>query len=114
MSGLATNEWWHVQVELYFSEDDGLPLEVYSPRNEVVALNFILQLVENSLCNCTELQKGDLQELRTSIIGKIGNIQVEDGIKSVIVEDQCCEKEHCLLQWGEDNGVKTRLRIACK
>ncbi|XP_062096433.1 uncharacterized protein LOC133802178 [Humulus lupulus] len=42
----------------------------------------------------------------------IGNCSDANSIKSVIVEDHSCDKEKCLVQWGEDNGMKSRLRIA--
>lgn len=103
-----------VQVELYFWEDDASStVDFYSPRNEVVALNSILRLVENSLDGCTEMQKNILQELRNAILYMIANCSDKNSVKSVIVEDNCCDKENCLLQWGEDNGMRSRLRIAC-
>ncbi|XP_062078629.1 uncharacterized protein LOC133783107 [Humulus lupulus] len=101
------------EVELYFWEDDtSSTVDLYSPRNEVVALNSILRLVENSLDGQTQIQKNILQELRNAVVDMIGNCSDANSIKSVIVEDHSCDKEKCLVQWGEDNGMRSRLRIA--
>lgn len=106
---------WAVQVELYFLEDDASsPVDSYSFRNELASLNSILRLVENSLCDCTDMQKNILQELRTSIAGMIDKLRIENNLESVILEDHCCDKENRLLQWGVENGMTSRLRIACK
>lgn len=104
-----------MQVELYFLEDDASsPMYFYSPRNELVALISILRLVENSLCDCTEMQKNIMLGLRASVVDMIGVCSDENITESVILEDHCCDKENRLLQWGEENGMTSRLRIACK
>ncbi|PON97914.1 Rubisco LSMT methyltransferase [Trema orientale] len=101
------------EVELYFSEDDAsLTVDFYSPRNEIVSLNSILRLVENSLDGHTQMQKNILEELRNVISDMIANCSDKNNVKSVIVEDHCCDKESCLLQWGEANGTRSRLGIA--
>ncbi|KAL5549119.1 hypothetical protein UlMin_004350, partial [Ulmus minor] len=102
------------EVELYFLEDDvSSPVEFYSPRNEIVSLNSILKLVENSLSSCTqELRKCVLHKCKVAIVNMIGDVSDKICMKSVVVEDHSCVKENCLLQWGKDNGVKTRLQIA--
>ncbi|XP_024019736.1 histone-lysine N-methyltransferase setd3 [Morus notabilis] len=101
------------EVELYFLEDDASsPVDSYSFRNELASLNSILRLVENSLCDCTEMQKNILQELRASIAGMIDKLRIENNLESVILEDHCCDRENRLLQWGVENGMTSRLRIA--
>lgn len=101
-----------VQVELYFGGEE--QLDSYSPRNELEALNSILQLVESSLSDACEITKNVLQDLRNLTIDKICQFAEENSLKTTIVEGQNSDKEKQLLQWGENNGVKTRLQIACK
>ena len=104
-----------MQVELYFLEDDASStVEFYSPRNELVSLNFILRFLENSLDGRIQVRKNILQELRNATVDMIDNCSDKNSMESVIVEDQCCDKENSLLQWGEENGMRSTLRIACK
>lgn len=100
-----------VQVELYFGGEE--QLDSYSPRNELEALNSILQLVESSLTDACEMQKNILQDLRNITVDKICQFAEENSLKTTIVEGQT-DNEKQLLQWGENNGVKTRLQITCK
>ncbi|PRQ37436.1 putative [Fructose-bisphosphate aldolase]-lysine N-methyltransferase [Rosa chinensis] len=99
------------EVELYFGGEE--QLDSYSPRNELDALNSILQLVESSLSDACEITKNVLQDLRNLTIDKICEFAEENSLKTTIVEGQNSDKEKQLLQWGENNGVKTRLQIAC-
>ena len=101
-----------MQVELYFWEEE--QMDSYSPRNEFETLNFILQLVESSLSDACEMQMNVLQELHNFTIDKITQFAEENSLKTTIVEGQNSDKEKQLLQWGENNGVKTRFQIACK
>lgn len=89
-------------------------MDSYSPRNELEALNSILQLVESSLSGACEMQKNVLQVLHNVIVDKICQFAENNTLKTTIVEGQNSDKEKQLLQWGENNGVKTRLQIACK
>ena len=104
-----------MQVELYFGEDDACSsVEYYSPRNEVEALNSILSLLDISLSSGMCMQMNVLQELREAIIGMIRDFGEKNSVKTTILENHSCDKEECLLQWGENNGIRTRLQIACK
>lgn len=104
-----------MQVELYFGEDDiSSPEDLYSHRNESQALNCILQLVDISLCRSMQMQKDLLQELHDTIMAMINKFADSISATSTIVEDHNCDKENHLLQWGQQNGMRTRLQIACK
>jgi histone-lysine N-methyltransferase SETD3 len=104
-----------MQVELYFGEDDACSsMEYYSPRNEVEALNSILSLLDISLSSGACMQMNVLQELREAIIGMICDFGDKNHVKTIILENNSCGKEECLLQWGVNNGIRTRLQIACK
>lgn len=102
-----------VQVEFYFGESE-TPLGYYSHRNELEAINLILMLANTSLSRQMHNQMNVGKELRDAIIHKIqefGNRIKED---AKINKSYTCEKEKCLVQWGVNNGVKTKLEIACK
>lgn len=104
-----------MQVELYFGEGDTCsPVEFYSPRNELEALNSILSLLDIPLSSDKCMQMKVLQELREAIIGMIHDFGDKNSVKTTIVEIQSCEKEECLSRWGESKGMRTRLQIACK
>lgn len=102
-----------VQVELYFGEFD-TEMGFYSPRNELESLNSILARVDTLLSSQMHKKMNAWQELRGAIILKIQ--EFGDQIKEVarIDKSYTCEKEKCLVQWGESNGIKTKLEIACK
>ncbi|XP_050241985.1 uncharacterized protein LOC126690921 isoform X1 [Quercus robur] len=102
-----------MQVELYFGEDDACSsVEYYSPRNEVEALNSILLPLDVSVSSGMCMQMNVLQELREAIIGMIRDFGEKNSVKTTILENHSCGKEECLLQWGENNGIRTRLQIA--
>lgn len=104
-----------MQVELYFGEDDiSSPEDLYSPRNELQALNSILRLIDISHCSSMQMQKNLLQELHDAIIDMIHKFADSNSVKTLNVEDHNCDKENHMLEWGEQNGVRTRLQIACK
>ncbi|CAN6677791.1 unnamed protein product [Malus baccata var. baccata] len=98
------------EAELYFGQDQ--PMESYGPRNELEALNSILQLVEASFSGVCQMQKNVLQELHNVIVDMICQSSDKRRPKTRIVEGYNSAKEKQLLQWGENNGVKTRLQIA--
>ncbi|KAM1282123.1 hypothetical protein ACFX2I_022643 [Malus domestica] len=98
------------EAELYFGQDQ--PMESYGPRNELEALNSILQLVEASFSGVCQMQKNVLQELHNVIVDMICQSSDKHRPKTTIVEGYNSAKEKQLLQWGENNGVKTRLQIA--
>lgn len=104
-----------VQPEMYFGEDDTCtPADSYSPRNEMEALNTIISLVDISLSSC-EPVLDVLQELRKAVIHMIHEYgDVYSMCAKTLGMGDSCVKENCLLQWGESNGVRTSLQIACK
>jgi len=97
-------------VELYFAEDD---MEFYSPRNELEALNSIVLLIDISLSSCSDLHTNILQGLRQTILDLISDSGDKNSVKGVVEKDHSCNQEECLIEWGESNGVKTQLKIAC-
>ncbi|KAL9445327.1 hypothetical protein AB3S75_018338 [Citrus x aurantiifolia] len=99
------------EVELYFGEFD-TQMGFYSPRNELETLNSILARVNTLLSRQMHKKMNVWQGLQAAIILKIqefGN-QIKEGAR--IDKNYTCEKEKCLVQWGESNGVKTKLEIA--
>ncbi|KAB1204238.1 SET domain-containing protein 4 [Morella rubra] len=100
------------EVELYFGEDDAFsPVDFYSPRNEVEALNSILSLLDVSLSTGKCIRVNVLQELREAIVQMIRDFGDKHIVKTTIVESNSLGKEESLLQWGEDHGMRTRLQI---
>lgn len=103
-----------VQPEMYFGENDECtPVDFYSPRNEVEAFNTIISLVDVFLSSCKPVQFNVLQELRKAAIHMIHEYGDVYSTDAKTLEDSC-GKENRLLQWGESNGVRTSLEIACK
>ncbi|CAB4292890.1 unnamed protein product [Prunus armeniaca] len=98
------------ETELYFAGDE--PMDMYGPRNELEALNSILQLVESSLSSACLMQKNVLQEFHDAIVDMMSQSGNKNILETKIVEGYNSDKERKLLQWGENNGVKTRLEIA--
>lgn len=85
-----------------------------SPRNELESLHSILSLVDRSISNGQQTQSKVLQDLRNAtldMIHKFGN-HIKEDVK--VLDSWDLDKEKCLLQWGESNGVKARLDIACE
>lgn len=99
------------EVELYFGEFD-TQMGFYSPRNELETLNSILVRVNTLLSSQMHKKMNVWRELQAAIILKIQ--ELGDQIKEVTRIDKShnCEKEKCLVRWGESNGVKTKLEIA--
>lgn len=86
-----------------------------SPRNELESLYTIFSLVDKSKSNDQQTQPKVFQDLRIAtldLIHKFGNTKLKEDVK--VLSSPNLEKEKCLLQWGESNGVKSRLAIACK
>ncbi|XP_061361744.1 uncharacterized protein LOC133305517 [Gastrolobium bilobum] len=101
------------ELELYFAEDDACTsVEIYSPRNELEALNSIVLLTDMSLSSCTHLDTNILQRLRETIIDFISDFGDKNSVKGVIDRDRSCYQEERLIEWGESNGVKTEIKIA--
>lgn len=101
------------EVDLYFAASDvGQLGKFHNPRNELEALHSVILLIDNSILSSKHSQVDVLQDLRDMTLDKInalGNNIRED---TIIVENVSCDRETCLLQWGESEGVKTKLDIA--
>ncbi|KAK1388327.1 N-lysine methyltransferase setd6-like [Heracleum sosnowskyi] len=101
------------EVDLYFAASDvGQLLKFHNPRNELEALHSVMLLIDNSILSSKHSRVDVLQDLRDMTLDKInalGNNIRED---TIIVENVSCDRETCLLQWGESEGVKTKLDIA--
>ncbi|CAI0427829.1 unnamed protein product [Linum tenue] len=95
------------EVELYFNDFDGSrPVEFYSTRNEVEALNAILSLINQAPIKA--------QVFRDAINDRITKECGEKSLVGSIVtrNRDCVSQENRLVEWGESNGVKTSLEIA--
>lgn len=101
------------EVELYFGEVPVSPsVEFYSHRNELEALNSILSLIDISCSSCQHTRMDVLQELCNATLDRIQEFGDKNRLETRIVEDLSIEKEECILQWGERNDVRTKLKIA--
>eukprot|EP00261_Vitis_vinifera_P037496 XP_019078739.1 PREDICTED: uncharacterized protein LOC100256524 isoform X2 [Vitis vinifera] len=101
------------EVELYFGEVPVSPsVEFYSHRNELEALNSILSLIDISCSSCQHTRMDVLQELCNATLDRIQEVGDKNRLETRIVEDLSIEKEECILQWGERNDVRTKLKIA--
>ncbi|XWS52193.1 hypothetical protein CRYUN_Cryun11dG0046200 [Craigia yunnanensis] len=96
--------------ELYFGQVDGVGF--YSPKNEMEALNVILSLIKTSFSSQVHMQTHALQDLQNAIVNRIHEHGAKDKVENKIDINYNCDKEECLLQWAENNGVKTRANIA--
>ncbi|KAL5769213.1 hypothetical protein ACOSP7_015773 [Xanthoceras sorbifolium] len=99
------------EVELYFGEFD-TQSGSYSTRNEVEALNLVLSLVESLLASQMHKQINVWKDLKKAIIDKIHEFGNQNKVDAKIDRNYICAKEKYLVQWGERNGVKTKLEIA--
>ncbi|KAK9078877.1 hypothetical protein SSX86_002935 [Deinandra increscens subsp. villosa] len=101
------------EVDLYFGWIDAFqPVGFCSPRNELESLYSILSLIDKSKSNDQQIQPKALHDLRNAtldLIHKFGD-NIKEDVK--IIASRKLDKENCLLQWGESNGVKSRLSIA--
>ncbi|GAV59585.1 SET domain-containing protein, partial [Cephalotus follicularis] len=101
------------EAELYFGEvKECLSLGAYSPRNEMEALNFILSLIDTSLSRKKHMQIVFLRDLRYAVVDRIHEFGGKNKVVTKLDEKYNCDKEKCLVEWGESNGVRTKLQIA--
>ncbi|KAB5552683.1 hypothetical protein DKX38_009994 [Salix brachista] len=102
------------EVELYFGEVNGCSLfEYWSLKNEVETLNSVLSLI-NSYSSCERQNEVNfLQTLQDEVFRRIQEFTDKNKVESRIDKSCSCDKEKCLVKWGESNGVKTSLKIAC-
>ncbi|KAF9680560.1 hypothetical protein SADUNF_Sadunf06G0134300 [Salix dunnii] len=102
------------EAELYFGKVKDCSLfEYWSTKNEVETLNSVLSLI-NSYSSCERQNEVNfLQTLQDEIFRRIQEFTDKNKVESRIDKSCSCEKEKCLVKWGESNGVKTSLKIAC-
>ncbi|XP_020227116.1 uncharacterized protein LOC109808500 isoform X1 [Cajanus cajan] len=101
------------ELELYFAEDDVCAsMEFYSSRNELEALNSIVLLTDIPLSNCSHLHTNILQQLRQKILDLISEYGDKISVKGIVEKEHSCDEEERLIEWGENNGVTTQLKIA--
>ncbi|XP_021276390.1 uncharacterized protein LOC110410829 isoform X3 [Herrania umbratica] len=98
------------KVDLYFGQIDGMGL--YSPRNEMEALNSMLSLINTSFSSQVHMQTHALQDLQDAIVKRIHEFGAKYKVENKIDKSYNCDKEKRLVEWAENNGVKTRLQIA--
>jgi len=102
-----------VQFELYFGLMNlDQVQELYSPRNEIEALNFILSLVNLYIKKNSHENKAMLRDLRDAIIERIDNFGDKNKVKTRILKE-ACDNEKQITWWAENCGVKSKLEIAC-
>lgn len=85
--------------------------ELYSPRNEIEALNFILSLVNLYIKKNSHENEAILRDLRVAIIERIDNFGEKNTVKTRILKKACDNEKH-ITQWAENCGVKSKLEIA--
>ncbi|CAH1426704.1 unnamed protein product [Lactuca virosa] len=98
------------EVDLYFGGIDAFGF--CSPRNELESLHTILSLVDKSKSTSEQIRPKVFQDLMNATLNKIhefSNNIIED---TKILSKWNLHKEKCLIQWGESNGVKSKLDIA--
>ncbi|XP_020227119.1 fructose-bisphosphate aldolase-lysine N-methyltransferase, chloroplastic isoform X3 [Cajanus cajan] len=87
-------------------------MEFYSSRNELEALNSIVLLTDIPLSNCSHLHTNILQQLRQKILDLISEYGDKISVKGIVEKEHSCDEEERLIEWGENNGVTTQLKIA--
>ncbi|KAI3446646.1 hypothetical protein Pfo_003311 [Paulownia fortunei] len=100
------------EVELYFGGDIINLGDCNSPRNELEALHSILEVIDKSLSGEKYTMKNIQQNLREEIVDRIHKVGNKFSEETKIVGDFSCDKEKGLLDWGVNNGVKTKLDVA--
>ncbi|XP_012857489.1 PREDICTED: N-lysine methyltransferase setd6 [Erythranthe guttata] len=101
------------EIELYFGGDVVNLKDCNSPRNEMEALHSILEAIDKSPSAENYATKNIQQCLREEIVLRLDNVGEKIEEETVIIGDFGCDKEKGLLEWGVENGVKTKLDIAC-
>ncbi|KMT14535.1 hypothetical protein BVRB_4g073050 [Beta vulgaris subsp. vulgaris] len=98
-------------IELYFGLMHVDPAEeLYSSRNELEALNFILSLVD-LYSEKSNGNNASLKVLRDAIIRRLYNFGEKNKLKTRIVKEACDSEKH-LMEWAESCGLKSKLQIA--
>ncbi|KAL3623885.1 hypothetical protein CASFOL_032701 [Castilleja foliolosa] len=100
------------EVELYFGGDVINLSDCISPRNELEALHTILKVIDESLSSEKHEMKNIQQKLKEEIVDRINRVGHKFSEETKLVEDFRGDKEKALLDWGVNNGIKTKLDIA--
>ncbi|KNA09545.1 hypothetical protein SOVF_152550 [Spinacia oleracea] len=101
------------ETELYFGVgvmNMNLEEEVYSPRNELEALNFILSRLDRCREKSVE-ENVSLKAVRDAIITRIYSFGDTYKMETNIIKDTCDSEKH-LMEWAETHGLKSKLNIA--
>ncbi|KAL0802953.1 hypothetical protein Bca101_058129 [Brassica carinata] len=96
------------KVEVYFGDDACTQAGVYSVRNEISALTWIFSLIPASSCKPQTLEAAIREAVKVRISEVVGAEEEEARVD----DSYRCEKESRLVEWGQRNGVKTKLQIA--
>ncbi|XP_002531659.2 N-lysine methyltransferase setd6 isoform X2 [Ricinus communis] len=100
------------EVELYFGENDECSsVEYCSLRNEVEALNSIAALLDGMLSSKTHREMNVLQTLRDAVVDRIENSMEDNRVETRIDKSYSCDIEKSIAEWGQRNGVHSRLEI---
>lgn len=98
-------------MELYFVGDENYG--PFSPRNELESLNLILSAINSLPKGLTNNAVEILNRLQDETLEKIKSYGDNNMDKMMIVK--CVSNvESLLLEWGENNGVNSKLQITCK
>ncbi|KZV32148.1 SET domain-containing protein [Dorcoceras hygrometricum] len=98
------------EVEIYFNGDSAS--DYSNPRNELQALNYLLEAIDNSLSGDKHMMKNIMQNLRDEIVDRIHKVGSRFGEELEFVGCSNTDKEKCLLDWSVNNGARTNLDIA--
>ncbi|XP_076892644.1 uncharacterized protein LOC143544414 [Bidens hawaiensis] len=97
------------EVDLYFGWTDAAhPVGFCGQRNELESLYSILSLVDKSKLKDQRVFQ-DLKNATLDLIHKFEK-NIKEDVK--ILANRNLDKEKLLLQWGESNGIKSKIDIA--
>ncbi|GFP93266.1 retrovirus-related pol polyprotein from transposon 17.6 [Phtheirospermum japonicum] len=100
------------EVELYFGGDVINLRDCISPRNELEALHTILEVIDKSLSGEKHSMKNIQQKLKEEIFDRIDRVGQKFSEETKLFGDFRRDKEKELLDWGVNNGLKTKLDLA--
>ncbi|MQL90093.1 hypothetical protein Taro_022677 [Colocasia esculenta] len=96
------------ESELYFVEDDDSG--PFCPRNELESLNLVLSVVDDSSSGSDDGKVEVLRVLKEATVAMISKVGAHCSDYAVC-EGSNSSAEELLLKWGEEQGVKTKLKI---
>ncbi|KAH6819279.1 SET domain-containing protein [Perilla frutescens var. frutescens] len=100
------------EVELYFGGDIDNLEHCMSPRNELEAFHSILEAINKSVSSESCTMKNIKQMLEEEIVDRIHEVGNKFREETRIVGDSSVGKEKGVLDWGVNNGMKTKVDIA--